>query len=60
LASGVDNDANKSVKEICNENGWAYEEYTVTTVDGYILNLYRIPGLLTDSIPYSKKPVVLL
>jgi pimeloyl-ACP methyl ester carboxylesterase len=22
---------------MCNENGWAYEEHTVTTQDGYIL-----------------------
>jgi len=44
---------------MCNENGWAYEEYTVTTEDGYILALFRIPGAL-DEVSSAKKPVVLM
>jgi pimeloyl-ACP methyl ester carboxylesterase len=31
---------------MCNENGWDFEEHTVTTEDGYILTLHRIPGKL--------------
>ena len=57
--SSEDNDAFKSMKEICNENGFALEEYSVTTSDGYILTLYRIPGNLSETLP-TKKPVVLL
>ena len=37
-------DAEKNFAEICAENGFAYEEHTVTTEDGYILSMYRIPG----------------
>ncbi len=53
-----DNDLNKDFREICVENKFAFEEYTVTTEDGYILTLYRIPGMLRE--PYKKKPAVLL
>jgi pimeloyl-ACP methyl ester carboxylesterase len=56
----VDNDAWKTMGEICSENGYATEEYQVTTKDGYILTMYRIPGYLNETKPYSKKPVVLL
>lgn len=58
--SNEDNDAWKSLKEIANENGFDHDEYTVTTSDGYILTLYRIPGFLNETKPYAKKPVVLL
>ena len=37
-------DAEKNFAEIYAENGFAYEEHTVTTEDGYILSMYRIPG----------------
>ncbi len=37
-------DAEKSFAEICAENGFVHEEHTVTTEDGYILSMYRIPG----------------
>lgn len=47
-------------EEICAENGFGYKRYSVTTEDGYILSLDRIP-------PYGKQvgddfvaPVVLL
>jgi lysosomal acid lipase/cholesteryl ester hydrolase len=57
-AKEIDNDANKNTKEIAIENGFAFEEYTVVTEDGYILGLHRIPGKLGEA--QKKKPVVLL
>jgi len=58
--SAADDDAFKSVKQICKENGYAVEEHKVTTSDGYILTLFRIPGRLSEEKPYPKKAVVLL
>jgi hypothetical protein len=46
--SGIDNDMFKTFKMITNENGFSYEDYEVTTSDGYILKLYRIPGTLEE------------
>ena len=43
--------------------GYPIEEHTVTTSDGYILSLHRIPGSPKDSendIQTEKKPPVLL
>ena len=54
----VDIDAFKSVKDMCNENGYNYEEYSIVTEDGYILSLMRIPGQLGEAIT-TGKPVVL-
>ena len=39
-------DAFKSLEFIANENGFACEKYQVTTEDGYVLGIYRIPGKL--------------
>ena len=60
IDEAVDNDSFKTMQEICNENGFAIEEHKVTTSDGYILTLFRIPGFLNETQPYIKKPVVLL
>ena len=43
------NDAGKSMEEICAENGFATESYTVVTSDDYILSLYRIPGTFKEA-----------
>ena len=47
LAS-VDPDTTKSFEEICQENGFSTENYTLTTDDGYILSMYRIPGAINE------------
>ena len=47
-AATVDPDISRSFEEICEENGFASENYTLTTTDGYILSMYRIPGTVTD------------
>lgn len=53
-----------TVEQICLENGFGYENFNITTEDGYILRLDRVlPTNKTDS-DYnknaSKRPVVLL
>ena len=39
-----DEDYQKTLAEIVTENGFLFEEHWVTTSDGYILSLLRIPG----------------
>lgn len=46
-------------QEQVNMHGYPFEEFTVTTKDGYILSLYRIPGTGKDS-QYLKSPVLLI
>ena len=58
FAAQVDPDAFKSFEEICEENGFATENYTLTTEDGYILSLYRIPGAISEET--TSKPAVLM
>jgi lysosomal acid lipase/cholesteryl ester hydrolase len=48
-AVAASSDATKSVQEICSENGFLFEEHFVTTEDGYILQLHRIPGIINQS-----------
>jgi hypothetical protein len=57
---GEETDAFKSLKEIVHENGFKYEEYNVTTSDGYILGLYRIPGTINEINLETPKPAVLV
>ena len=59
ITSDIDNDAFKSIKQICKENGFAIEQHYVTTSDGYILTLFRVPGFQNETTP-TKKPAVLL
>ena len=40
----------KTMSEVCLENGFASENYTITTEDGYILDLYRIPGQDSEEV----------
>jgi len=58
LASDPDSDAHKSMEELCAKYGYQSENYTLTTSDGYILSLYRIPGLVSET-ETAGKPAVL-
>lgn len=49
----------KSFYEIVNENGFKFEEHKVTTKDGYILTVFRIPGLQVNDDKTGKKPILL-
>ena len=40
--------------QICKENGFITEQYTVQTEDDYLLTLYRIPGSV-DEMEYGVK-----
>jgi len=42
-------DIDKSFKDICKENGYAFEKHKVTTQDGYILTAFRIPGKVGET-----------
>ena len=58
--SDTDNDlgdAGRTFEEICTENGFKFQEHKVTTDDGYILTVYRIPGEVEDRT--TGKPPVL-
>ena len=55
--AGDTSDASRTFQEICIENGFQYEEHTVTTQDGYILTVYRIPGLQNEETTNTKPPV---
>jgi len=41
-------DAGKDFAQLCFQNGFSAEQYTVVTEDDYILSLYRIPGTLAE------------
>lgn len=54
-------DAGKSFEELCFENGFSSEQYTVVTPDDYVLSLYRIPGKFSElkEPQEGSKPAVL-
>ena len=58
-ANGDTSDAKRSFEEICTENGFQFEIHEVTTEDGYELNVFRIPGLVSESQSNVTKPPVL-
>ena len=45
-------------KQRCIEHGFQFEYHSVTTDDGYILMLFRIPG--EEGKPTNKRPVLLI
>ena len=44
---------------MCNENGFSSESFTIVTEDGYISQMYRIPGKAGEDLSV-KKPAVLM
>ena len=54
---GDRSDAKRTFQEICVENGFGFEEHTVTTEDGYILTVWRIPGMADEEVTGEKPPV---
>lgn len=50
-------------KEICEKNGFKFEEHSIVTNDGYILRLFRIPGHEHEPNQHSgreiKSPIML-
>lgn len=56
----AESDAFLTMEQVCTKYGFAYEEHEVTTEDGYILMLGRIPGYRNESFKEgSKRPVIL-
>ena len=56
---GDRSDAKRTFGEICAENGFDFETHQVTTEDGYILEVFRIPGMVTEETTNTSKPPVL-
>ena len=59
LALSIDADALRTFAEVCEAHGYQFQSYNVTTEDGYILTLYRIPAAKGKPI-VPGKPVVFL
>lgn len=57
--AGDDSDKDRTFQEICIENGFEFEEHTVTTQDGYILTVFRIPGLKNEAVDGTKPPILM-
>ena len=58
--NGDTSDSKRSFEQICQENGFEFEMHEVTTADGYMLNVFRIPGQLGETPVTGAKPPVLL
>jgi lysosomal acid lipase/cholesteryl ester hydrolase len=50
-------DRDLSFASICEKNGFAFEEHSLTTTDGYILSVFRIPGKIGVD-PANRPPVM--
>lgn len=51
-------DGQRDFEQLTAENGFQSQRYKVTTSDGYILEVWRIPGLVGDNT--ASKPVVFM
>ena len=59
LGQALDPDALRTIGQVCEARGYSFESHDVTTADGYILTLYRIPS--KKGVPYKPgTPVVFL
>jgi pimeloyl-ACP methyl ester carboxylesterase len=54
------NDNHKSIEQITFQNGYSLESYSVVTTDGYVSQIYRIPGKLQEVGKPVQKPAVLM
>ena len=59
IASMARDDMDKTLEQLCLENGFRSEMHTLVSDDGYVLTLYRIPGKFSDDLSV-KKPAVLM
>ncbi len=48
MVASAANDIHKTFEQICFENGFAAESYSVVTSDGYVSMIYRIPGKVEE------------
>src|SRR2546427_221747 len=55
----IDPDYNKPLEQIVTSRGYPLETHYVTTKDGYILKLFRIPGK-KNSTEVNSKPCLLM
>ena len=42
------NDEHRNFAQMASENGYASEQYTIVTEDGYVSQLYRLPGKIDE------------
>lgn len=59
LVAAVDPDVKRTFGEVCTAHGYLFEAHNVTTADGYILTLFRIPGKAGSPVVQGK-PVAFL
>ncbi len=50
---------NHTIAAKVNNAGFTFEEYKITTADGYINTAWRIPGRINETLSVQKKPVML-
>jgi hypothetical protein len=55
-----DPDSNRDFAQLTAVNGFRSETHSVTTDDGYILEIWRIPGLVGEETPSEPKPVIFM
>lgn len=58
--AATDPDALRTFPELCQAHGFRVETHNVTTEDGYILTLFRIPGLAGEEITLDKPTVLMM
>ncbi len=56
----VSKDQHKTFQQIALENGYSAESYTVVTSDGYVSQMYRLSGKLSELGQPVQKPAVLM